>query len=87
MSTTGITARLEDLPPRQREGNARQKVVNFPRVIIRLRGFARLPLPPLVVLFRVVTTSIHVLAANLHYTTLHPLQWIYPAVEIVDRSD
>ena len=40
MSTTGITARLEDFTPSpRREGNARQKVVNFPRVIIRLRGY------------------------------------------------
>lgn len=43
---SGITAWLEDYQRRARitkakEGSARQKVVNFLRVIIRLRGFAR----------------------------------------------
>lgn len=33
------------------EGNARQKVVNFPRVIIRLRGFAAASLSTLIPLF------------------------------------
>lgn len=40
----GITAQLEDYPRCSPiGGNTRQKVVNFPRVIIRLRGFAAFP--------------------------------------------